>query len=644
MTRCFRLAGWILAFAASAAAQQPACTPAARLAGAILDGDQEWGDLPLVSVYALDEEALDDDRLVATVSTRLDVAALAAARSPRLGTLCAALVVDSGGRVAVVDERTLELPELADRAALDDVEAWIYNVRVELPQDAAQIMVLLQEPALGTWGAAVADEGDAPAAPGPSAVTVARGAATAWYDVVRRQSPAAGHRTEARAVVVRLVPPRDQPVTGGTRFDALTTSDAVDRVVFELDGKEAAADGRRPYVARLELASPARPQTVRAVAYDKDGRALGEDSLVVNELDLPFRVRITGLTPRDGAIEVGAQVTVPSGATLDRVELYRNEELVERFAAPPYRGRVPADAGPEDYVRVAAYLAGGESIDDVALLASPGLVETVEVNLVELHTVVTDGSRRPVGDLGPQDFTVLLRGRPRRIESFAYADDVPLLLGLVIDTSGSMQLVMQDTKRAAGRFIGQTVTPGDRAFVVDFDRQPRLRQGTTDDVTELMLSLGRLEADGATAMYDAIVFSMLQFEKQPGRKALVVLTDGDDHDSRYGPKDCLEYGLRAGVPIYIIGLGGLDGLRRTYSTSDLDRVTSRTGGRLYFVSSLDELQWAYDEINAELRSQYSLTFYADADLTAEERRKVEVRLARPGLEARTVLGASRSEP
>lgn len=639
MRRLLWWAGLGLACAAAAAAQ-PACRPAAGLAAQILEGELGWGDLPLASLYALDEAALDDGRLVATVTTRLDVRALVAARTPRLGTLCAALLVDAGSGVAVADERRLELPELAAGDALADVDAWIYNVRLELPDDTAEILVLLQEPDLGTWGAVVADEGDAPPRPGPGTVEVARGRTVAWYDVVRRS----GRGAKAAAVVVRLVPPRDQPATGSTRFDALTTSDAVDRVVFELDGAEVAADGRRPYVARLPLASPARPQTVRAVAFDRDGQAIGEDSVVVNELDVPFRVRITGFTPRAGAVDVRAEVTVPPGSTLARVELYRNEELVERFTAPPYRGSVPAaDAGPEDYVRVAAFLADGSSIDDVVLLASPGPIEQVEVNLVELFAVVTDARRRPVGDLGPQDFTVVHRGAPRQIESFAYADDVPLLLGLVIDTSGSMQLVMHDTKRAAARFLGQTVLPRDRAFVVDFDRQPRLRQATTDDVTELMLSLGQLEADGATAMYDAIVFSMLQFEKQPGRKALVVLTDGDDHESRYGPKDCLEYGQRAGVPIYIIGLGGLDGLRRAYSTNDLDRVTSRTGGRLYFVNSLDELQWAYDEINAELRSQYSLTFYADSDLTAEERRQVEVRLARPGLEARTVVGAGRRD-
>ena len=101
---------------------------------------------------------------------------------------------------------------------------------------------------------------------------------------------------------------------------------------------------------------------------------------------------------------------------------------------------------------------------------------------------------------------------------------------------------------------------------------------------------------------------------------------------------------RLGVPIYIIGLGAIDHLRRTYSQRDLERVTSQTGGRLYFVESFEELGLAYAEINAELRSQYTLSFYADDDLTDEERREVRVKIDGKGLAAKTVLGTGRGTP
>ena len=239
-----------------------------------------------------------------------------------------------------------------------------------------------------------------------------------------------------------------------------------------------------------------------------------------------------------------------------------------------------------------------------------------------------------------EDFTDhSIEGKPQATQSFAYADDVTLVLGVVIDTSGSMQLVMEDTRKAAAKFLGSTVLPQDRAFLVDFDLQPRLLHETTSDLPALLMNLHRLVAEGATALYDATVFSMLQFERESGRKALVILSDGDDHESRFGPKYCIELAHKTGVPVYIIGLGALDIIRRTYSEKELRRVTSETGGRLYIVDSLAELDQAYAQINAELRSQYSLSFYAERDLDNAERRAVEVDIRRPGLSARTVVGS-----
>lgn len=663
MLRCLKRAVLVLVIpvlitpGATPLSAQVTCRSAAHVVGQILNDEIGWGDLPLEGYHVLDEAALEDGQLLATISMRLDVARLAASRNSRLGTLCVAVVVDAGGEVVVVEQRVVEVPELANRQSLAGVVAWDYHLRLELPEDTGQILALIQEPTLGTWGAfAVDDTREVAPVPNSASVREATPRGVGWYDIVRRDAPSL--RAVERRVVVRLIPPRNQPVTGSTRFDAMTTSPSVDRVVFELDGKQMETENRRPYVARLPLAKPARAQTVRAIAYDKNGRVLGEDELVVNELDVPFRVRISGFQQSPGAFDISAKVSVPPESELDRVELYLNEALVRDLPVPPtsgasgsrrsggqilpFEGRVETDrAGPEDYIRVAAFLKDGSSIDDVMLLASPGLVEEVDVNLVELYAVVSDKDRRPVADLTHDEFTVVLRGKTREIESFAYAADVSLLMGLVVDTSGSMQLVMHDTKKAAAKFIGQTVLPKDRAFVVDFAQKPRLRQDTTGDITDLMLSLGQLEANGATAMYDAIVFSMLQFDKERGRKALVVLTDGDDHESRYGPKDCVDLGQDGGVPIYIIGLGALDSFQRSYRTNDLKKVTSETGGRLYFVESLEELQWAYAEINAELRSQYALTFYADTDLNNEDRRKVKVEMKRRDLKARTVLGSSR---
>ncbi len=632
-----QLAVWILA-ASCAAGAGPAggdCRPPAAVARSLFEGGAGWGSLEIESRYSLDEDP-DEGRLRASVQARLTGRSLRELQNLRPASICVSLVLDAEGELPVAHHRRLEIGNLGG------AEAWTYGVAVDLPETAAQLLMILEDPVSGLWGAAIADDAGEPIAPGLAAVLLTE---HEWHEVTRASS-AAPARGPAAPTVVRLVPPRRQPVSGSTRFDALVSSPSVDKVVFQLDGEEVASRKRtlleRPFAARVELADPPRVQTLRAIAFDGNGLEMGSDTLEVNRIDAPLRVRIRELAgdPTAGSVEVAAEVTVPLDSRLERIELYRNETLLARFDASPIRYRVPTpELSPTDYIRVAAFLADGTSIDDVVLLAA-GDIEEVDVNLVELHVVASDSQGQPVSGLSRDDFTIIHRGERQPPQSFAFAGDVTLILGVVIDTSGSMQLVMHDTRKAAAKFLGSTVLPRDRAFLVDFDLQPRLLHPTTSDLPALLRDLARLEAEGATALYDAIVFSMLQFEREAGRKALVILSDGDDHESRFGPKYCVELARRTGVPVYIIGLGALDTLRRTYSKKDLRRVTSETGGRLYFVDSLAELDAAYAQINAELRSQYTLSFYADADLDAAERREVAVEIRRPGVTARTVVGSS----
>ena len=628
--------GLMLALSPTVAAEgdgSPPCSPPERLAAQLFDGEIPWDTLPLEASYQLDDEILEaEGRLQAQVDTRLGESALERLRSAR-PVLCVALVLEAEGDLPVIHQQRISTD-------LSGAVGWRAVFSADLSETTSQLLVIVEEPASRRLGAALADEGMFDSEPpGPQAVH----SEASWHEPLLPKS--SGQVDRSSEVVVRLIPPRSEPAQGPTRIDALVTTDAVDRVVFTLDGQEVADRGRRPFATRVPLDTPARPQVVEAIAFDREGRELGRDIFEVNRSDAPFRARIEAIDgdPASGQIEVGGRVDVPFGSTLDRVELYLGERLVGRFTEPEVRARIDTSGvGPDAFVRLAALLTDGSSIDDVALLSAPGLVEEVEVNLVELFTVVTDGEGHPVEGLGAEDFEIVFEGRRQAPQSFAYADDVSLLVGLVVDTSGSMELVMHDTRKAAAKFLGSTVLPQDSAFLVDFDAAPRLLHPTTDDLPALLRDLSRLEAGGATAMYDAVTFSMLQFEHYRGRKALVVLTDGDDYESRFTPKDCAELAQRTGVPIYVIGLGQLDILRRTYSKRDLRRVTEGTGGRLYFVDTLDQLDAAYAQIQAELRSQYVLAFYADRDLDTAERRSVKVEVVQPGLEARTVVGSRRS--
>ena len=163
---------WLLAILAALPARpQPSCLPAAELAGRILAGRSGWGDLELASRYVLDDELLDQGRLVAAVEAVLGQKALGALRGLGSAELCVALVLDVDGELEVRGERTL------DTGDLSGAEAWRYGLRAELPDGTGEILAVVQEPASGLWGAAIADDAAEPIPPpGPGAVRLAGGA------------------------------------------------------------------------------------------------------------------------------------------------------------------------------------------------------------------------------------------------------------------------------------------------------------------------------------------------------------------------------------------------------------------------------------------------------------------------------------
>ena len=360
-------------------------------------------------------------------------------------------------------------------------------------------------------------------------------------------------------------------------------------------------------------------------------------------------------------MEVEAAVTAPAGNRIARVEVFRNDELAARLTAPPWRAKIDTpDPTLQDFVRVVAYLDDGSSLEDARLIVSPAAQERLEVNLVELNVVVLDSDERPLTNLTRADFGVRLRGRQQQIERFALADQVPLVLGLVMDTSESMWPLMPDAKQAGAQFLSQTLRDADRAFLVDFDTKPRLSQPATADLLQLMRRFNALQADGFTALYDAIIFSMTHFEEEPGRKALVLLTDGDDYRSRFGPKRCIQLGRQLGVPVYIISLAALrdlgpwspSGQPKAPATPTakppaavrrivLEGITEATGGKIFYITATEQLSEAYARINQELRNQYVLAFATDRQLSQDELSKLRVEVPGRDVTVRTVVGGQR---
>jgi Ca-activated chloride channel family protein len=525
----------------------------------------------------------------------------------------------------------------------------VYSLPVALPQGAeSRVAVLLEElapapggaaGASGRWGAAFASHLE----PEPASAVSAR----ADRDLLPASRP------------IRLLDP-DQPfLVGRTMFEVAISDPAITRVEFLLDGKVEVARSQPPYRANLDLGDLPRPRRVEAVAYGDDGSVLGRDLLVLNEGSGSFRVRIvdpapgepestgTREAPRTGPVDVTAEVTEPPDGRVDRVDFYWNSDLVASRFAPPFTQRVIVPgAAPQGFVRVVARLDDGATAEDVIFLNSPGTSERLDVNLVEMYVVVTDRDGRPVSGLDAADFRIFEEGEPREIASFADGRTLPLTVGLVIDSSASMFVKLPTVGAAASRFVSESLEDEDRAFVVGFGGDPELVQGTTSNGPDLMRSIDRLRADGQTAIWESVVYSLVQIQGTPGKKALVLYTDGADEDEDFPYEMALRFARRTGVPIYfiltnneIVRTGGKGlGVRRFLGR--VQRLAEAVGGRTYLVRQGEDLSAVYAEIGRELRSQYLVSYYAE-DPGADSFRRVRVETIDRDLDVRTIAGYMR---
>ncbi|HXO41924.1 MAG TPA: VWA domain-containing protein, partial [Thermoanaerobaculia bacterium] len=302
---------------------------------------------------------------------------------------------------------------------------------------------------------------------------------------------------------VTLVPPEDDVVFGLWRAEALVTGHQIAKVVFSVDDKQQFSRHSPPYSVELRLKRLPTEQVVKADGYDVQGRLISSDQLVLNQPHGGLAVAIQ--QPARGARPVGrteavAEVTVPSERRVELVEFRLNDQLVAKVTRPPWTATFDMPAqGDTVYLTVAAQLDDGTRAEDVRFLRSPSYVEEMAVNLVELYTTVLDGSGQLARGLTADDFEVLENGQPQKIAKFELVENLPLTLGILIDTSGSMASSLGEAQRAAGGFLERMVRPGDRCFTLTFSDRPVLRMPLTDDPRAAAQSLERLQADGSTS-------------------------------------------------------------------------------------------------------------------------------------------------
>jgi Ca-activated chloride channel homolog len=272
----------------------------------------------------------------------------------------------------------------------------------------------------------------------------------------------------------------------------------------------------------------------------------------------------------------------------------------------------------------------------------------VVVEEVNVQFTVSDGSNKLITDMNKEDFQVLEDKKPQTIIAFTRETEVPLRIGLMIDTSNSIRDRFEFEQHASSEFLRMLLRPNkDKAFLASFDSMAELVMDFTDDLDKLVPAIESLRSGGGTSLYDAIYFGCrdkLLEEAPPSentRRAIVILSDGEDNQSRHSRAQALEMADRAEVTIYTISTN-LHGLKLP-GDKVLQEFSDRTGGRYFQPLSKQELMSAFEQINNDLRSQYNISYHPT---TARDGRyhSIEVVALRKGLRVRTRRGYYATTP
>jgi VWFA-related protein len=264
-----------------------------------------------------------------------------------------------------------------------------------------------------------------------------------------------------------------------------------------------------------------------------------------------------------------------------------------------------------------------------------------EVNLVNVFATVRDKNKRVITDLKQDDFKVFEDGHEEKISFFSKEMQLPITLGLLLDTSGSEERMLSSIQDAGARFLHRVLKKGDEAMIISFDTDVDLLADLTDDrpLLDRAINKARINTPGGgymvgnpgpvpgagmtgTALYDAVYLACSEkLNGEAGRKAIVIVTDAQDEGSKVKLEDAIESAQRTDTVIHILLVADP---RFGGNTGVAHKMTEETGGRLIIVNSEKRLEEAFDQISEELRSQYTLGYYPTNTSKDGKFRKIHV--------------------
>ncbi len=324
---------------------------------------------------------------------------------------------------------------------------------------------------------------------------------------------------------------------------------------------------------------------------------------------LPADARLGFVEPGPGSFVSGlltlrARVD-PDGEPVRRVTFMADGQTVCSVERPPFE--CPWDAGPgvtpHAFRAIAVLRDGRRLVANVRTLGSR-LSPGVEVAVVQVAATVTDGSGRFVRGLGRDAFRLLEDGVPQELSHFI-GEDTARELVVAVDMSGSMGPAMHTCRRAVSAFLAR-LRPDDRLTLLAFNDSIFTAASRETNPAARLRAVDRLSPWGGTALFDVVLRGLDLLERQRGRRALVLFTDGEDRDSHATARDVERRVELSATPIYVIAQG--KGVREQELKRVMDRLADVSGGRAFYTDHIDQLASVFAEIIEDLDSQYLLAY------------------------------------
>ncbi len=472
-------------------------------------------------------------------------------------------------------------------------------------------------------------------------------------------------RDAARSPAVRTALHLQVPagvLAGTVEVSAGTTGRVLRSVRYLLDGEVVAHTTRRPWSATIDLGPRPTPRRLRAEGLDRSGTVVASDERELNVGRSRFSVLLTEPWPgaeNSRALRARARVQIPPVSELDRVEFFLGDVPLGTHFQPPYLQTIPAHSTREPtFVRVVAHLRDGRSTSDVALINTPGHLDEIEVQEVELFAKFLR-RRRVVEDLEVDEIELEENDIVQSIERFEHVRDLPVHLGLVIDSSTSMLEELPVCVESALVFFRETLEEDDQAAVVTFNQRTHYAVPLTSDLEWLSDGVSMLHPRGGTALWDGLIDTLDYFGGLPGKKALVLISDGGDQHSRFSFEDSLEFARHSGIAVYTFFLNvsatdpnglvpaGVSGWStahinpselssRQERQARLATLAEETGGLSFLVSDRRSIEKAFAKVAKDVRSQYRITYQSSNQ--GKGFRRIEIETRRPGVRVRTLRG------